>query len=235
MIGILGPTPIRHATAAMLASQAQIAAGGVFLPGVIPGASSQPADLTKELAPNAYNAEILRQMELMRTINRSRNGEWKNGAPGSTRYDITGANTKGSGSEPWLFMPSNGRPFHFQQAANCPAPGTSDFAVVSFVVPNGWNAALWGIANVYTAAGFDEGSGDLIWRISVDGAYAPGFDAITTTLGNTSDSRKLQGPIIAKGNQLVVYTVSVSATAPFPTGLAAKIICTFDGWIYPQV
>ena len=206
----------------------------------------QPIDLTVQAPPNQYNAAIAQEMQLTRQM-----VAVLKGAPASNGSNGSTSNTSGTDSQtititgpggsaapsaaPWLNMPQNGRPFHYQLAVNCPAPGTDDFVVVSLIVPNGWKAAIWSISNNYTAAGFDEGSGDLIWRISVDGAYSPGFDSITTTLGKITEPRKLQGPIIAESNQVIAYTVTVAAGAPFPTGAAAKIICSFDGWIYPEV
>lgn len=154
--------------------------------------------------------------------------------PKGTSWGAAAAGGVAAGSPPWEVMPPNGRPFHYQQAVSCPALGTNDFAVISFVVPTGWNAAIKAIANLYTSAGFVEGSNDLIWRIDVDGVYLPGFDSITTTLGSTDQSRRLEGAILAKSNELVRYTVSVAAAASIPVGVGNNVICAIDGWFYPE-
>ena len=239
MIGIVNNAP--NEAALMAAAQLQLPVSGQAMTAsgapvvTVPGATIQPLDLTKEQPPNSYNDEIAQEEWLYRHAIRSTAGRWNNGTPGSTTYKVDGPGGSGASFSPWLHMPLNGRPFHYQTAVNCPAPGSNDFSVLSFIVPPGWSAAIWGVSNLYTGAGFDQGSGDLIWRISVDGAFSPGFDSIQTTLGGINESRQLQGPIIAEGGQLVNYSVSVSAGAPFPTGLAAKIVCAFDGWIYPSL
>jgi len=173
---------------------------------------------------NAFNIALVNNARTAQQAIRPRGTSW--GA--SAGADISG------GNPPWEVMPPNGRPFHYQQAVSCPALGTSDFAVLSFLVPTGWNAAIKAIANLYTSAGFVEGSLDLIWRIDVDGVYLPGFDNITTTLGSTDQSSKLEGAILAKSNELVRYTVSVAAAAAIPVGAGNNIICAIDGWFYPE-
>jgi hypothetical protein len=179
---------------------------------------------------NRYNNAIVDQARAAQRAIRPKGTAWGAAAASSS----SPAAPAGLAAPPWEVMPPNGRPFHYQQAVACPALGTNDFAVVSFLVPTGWNAAIKAIANLYTSAGFVEGSGDLIWRIDVDGVYLPGFDAITTTLGSTDQARRLEGAILAKSNELVRYTVSVAAGAGIPVGAGNNIICAIDGWFYPE-
>lgn len=175
---------------------------------------------------NQYNVAIVNNAIAAQKAIRPKGTSWGAGGFGQANAS--------AGSPPWEVMPPNGRPFHYQQAVSCPALGTNDFAVLSFLVPTGWNAAIKAIANIYTSAGFVEGSSDLIWRIDVDGVYLPGFDNITTTLGSTDQSRRLEGAILAKSNELVRYTISVAAAASIPVGTGNNIICSIDGWFYPE-
>ena len=141
----------------------------------------------------------------------------------------------GSMAAPWDAMPAVGRPFHHEQVVNCPAPGTADFSVLSVPVPFGWVMAIKAIHCRYTGSGFQDGSGDLIWRLSVDGAYLPGYDNLTTTQGSSGQPRGLgEAAILASSNQLVRFTVSVDAGAGIPTGSAAQIVCILDGWYFPE-
>lgn len=201
---------------------------------------------------NFYNRVLAHQADLSRRANRHKDnpngaigrgvggansgsgyGPEHGGGPTSVTVETTGQN-RFEIQPPYLTMPETGRPFHFQEAIACPAAGTDDFPVVSFFVPLGWKASIKAVANAFIGTGFDEGSGDLIWRIDIDQAYMPGFERITTSLGTINDSRDLRAPLIAQGGQLVRYTVSVSATAPFGTGSASRILCCFDGYFYPE-
>jgi hypothetical protein len=181
---------------------------------------------------NAFNVDLVNNAALAQKVKRPKGNSW--GSSSESSSSVSSIAGGGAIAPPWEVMPPNGRPFHYQQAVACPALGTNDYAVVSFLVPTGWNAAIKAIANLYTSAGFIEGSGDLIWRIDVDGVYLPGFDAITTTLGSTDQARRLEGAILAKSNELVRYTVSVAAAAPIPVGTGNNIICAIDGWFYPE-
>ncbi|HBY64725.1 MAG TPA: hypothetical protein DEH78_33305 [Solibacterales bacterium] len=183
--------------------------------------------------PTPGNAELSRLASLARHA--VRNKQILSGSGAGSGSTSGGAAAAGSGFPPYEVMPPGGRPFHYQAAVNCPAPGTSNFVVTSFRVPIGWTAAIRSIANQYIGSGFVEGSGDLIWRVSVDGAYQPGFENITTSLGAADQPRRLEGVILAGSNQLVEYSVSVDAAFAGGTGAAGKVVCGLFGWFYPEV
>ena len=153
-----------------------------------------------------------------------------------------GLNTAGYGMQlfsqyavnPIETMPDNGKEFHYQAPIPTPALGLSDVTVVEFYVPDGWIAVIKKVSNDYANNSFQEGSGDLIWRVDVDGVYPPGYENITTRLGSLQHPRCLAGAILAMSGQRVRYTVSVSATAGIPVGNTAYTICSFDGYFVPQ-
>lgn len=131
---------------------------------------------------------------------------------------------------PWLAMPENGSPLFYLNVVPTPAAGTEDYAVVSFRVPAGFRAAMNRIRHRYIGPAFSEGSGDLIWRIAVDGAHAPGYDNMTVQVGADS-FEEISGAIIADSGQLVEYTVSVAAAANLGD---SKILSGIQGHFYPQ-
>lgn len=193
--------------------------------------------------PNAYNAAIDQLWALWHP-----NGD--NQKPSSTGTGTGTGNNSGTGNQqegygnslfsayannPIDMMPDNGLPLHFAAAIDTPAPGTSDTQVIAFVVPDGWIAVIKATFNSYQNNAFQEGSGDLIWRIDIDGTYAPGFDAITTTLGSVQYPRPIIGAMIATSGQTVRYTVSVDAGTGIPTGSSVKVICGFDGYFVPEL
>jgi hypothetical protein len=120
-------------------------------------------------------------------------------------------------------------PFFYTATVATPAAGTVDSPVVSFRVPAGYEAFINSIQNKYTGPGFTDGSNDLIWRIAVDGNYAPGFDNLNVTVG-VGDLQKLSAPIIAQPHQLVEYRISVAATA----ALGQNTTCTLEGYFKPK-
>jgi len=182
------------------------------------------ADIHLEGPGNAFNVALIQNAQRAQRAVRPKANAWGSSA------SMNGL----AGNPPWEVMPPNGRSFHYQQPVICPPLGTTDFAVLSFLVPTGWNAAIKAVANLYTSAGFVEGSGDLIWRIDVDGVFLPGFNNITTTLGSADQPRRIEGAILAKSNELVRYTVSVDAGASVPVGAGNNIICAIDGWFWPE-
>lgn len=182
-----------------------------------------PAD--GQHTPNEYNAVL--QSELAWANRAIRSGSGFNAGAGSGSGP---APSPAKDAMPHLFMPANAQPLFYQQAVDVPVPGTSKYRVLSFRVPPGFKASVQRIRNIYTGPGFTEGSGKLLWHISVDGVFAPGFDSIITTLGD-GQFQDLPAPLTAGPGQLVEYLVSVDAGA---AGLGEKTICGFQGYLYPE-
>jgi len=149
---------------------------------------------------------------------------------------VVGITAAGAGATPpWEAMPATGKAFHHEQVVDTPAVGTSDYAVVAVTVPYGWTMAIKDIHCRYMGSGFQDGSGDLIWRLSVDDAFQPGYDDIRTSLGSAGQPYSLgSAAILAYSNQLVKFTVSVDAGTGIPTGSAAQLLCMIGGWYYPE-
>lgn len=132
---------------------------------------------------------------------------------------------------PWLTMPANGVPFRVAQAIETPADGSSAVNV-SYTVPQGYQATIRALAVSYTEAMFLEGEGMLTWRLSIDGAYAQGYDAITTTIGSPSNPAEIQGAIRVGSGQTVEIEVDHATGSALPAG-GTKCIAVLAGWLYP--
>lgn len=135
---------------------------------------------------------------------------------------------------PLVEMPATGRPLHYTASLATPAPGSNDTEILSFIAPAGYIAIVKRIAQRYMPAGWVQGSTDLIFRVSVDGAFAPGFDNMTTQLGSESDPYHISGAIIVKANQTYKHTISVDAGFAGPTGAGNNVIVVADGWLVPE-
>lgn len=169
-------------------------------------------------APNSYDDYLQRHTEQQRSITRA---AWVMGSSGQ----LVPQADANAGIPPWEIMPANGRPMRFETIVPAPVMGTMDYPVVSFSVPAGYTAAIKRHRHAYIGAGFNEGSGELIWRISVDGINAPGYDNMTTT----AQDEEIMGAILAQSGQLVEYTISV-----FGAALPDDILCGLRGFFYPQ-
>jgi hypothetical protein len=118
-----------------------------------------------------------------------------------------------------------------------PAIG-STAVIISFKVPIGRNGVIQKVANNFVGGGWTEGTGDVIWRILIDGAPPPGamsYDAIPASLGSPANPVGIPGFRIFENQLLTVVGFNNPAG---PGGgivvagqrLGARII----GFLYPR-
>lgn len=95
----------------------------------------------------------------------------------------------------WLFPPSQWENIDQIAYSLLPAIGAT-VTIISYVVPAGRNAIIQKVANNFVGGGFVEGTGDLIWRILVDGTPPPGatnYDNIVDSLGSPVSPTQIPG------------------------------------------
>jgi hypothetical protein len=83
----------------------------------------------------------------------------------------------------WLYPPSQWENVDQLNYVAMPAVG-ADATIITFQVPTGRNGVIQKVANNFVGAGWTEGSGDLVWRILVDGATPPGANSYQNILGS---------------------------------------------------
>lgn len=154
-------------------------------------------------------------------------GVFKPGASSSSPYA-----TEDTSETPWLIMPANGVPFRQAAAIDTPAAG-STATIVSYTVPQGFQATVRALAVVYEDALFVQGAGDLTWRLAIDNAYAQGYDSITTSIGSPANPAEIQGAIRVASGQTIEIEVDHAASSSLPAG-GTKCIAVIAGWLYPQ-
>lgn len=150
---------------------------------------------------------------------------------------------------PWVSMPSEGRTFQpigIQPLTAFQTLGVFnglDTVVLQMRVPLGYDGVISDIVCLFTGSGFDEGSGDITWRLAADylldstGAiptarYLRDLGNITTTLGSlTQPSPIPRGGFRVFSNDLVTFWASIAATATVANG---NVITRVKGWIYPR-
>jgi hypothetical protein len=131
----------------------------------------------------------------------------------------------------WIDFPINGQYFTYPGVIDTPALGSNFTAVLSFLVPPGWDGVIRKHSWNYTGVGFVQGNGDLTFSVRVAGAMVKTYSAVQTEIGSPQQPRDTF--IIVRENQLVEYLVSVDAGAGIP--IAGTFIIAFaDGWFRPR-
>ncbi len=137
---------------------------------------------------------------------------------------------------PWIYPPTNWENIDQINYALLPAIG-STVTIISYVVPPGRNGIINKVACNFVGGGWVEGSGDILWRILVDGTPPPGatsYDAILASLGSPASPTGISGFRIFE-NQ-VVTAVAFNNPAGASGGVVVagqRVGARFVGWNYP--
>jgi hypothetical protein len=113
-----------------------------------------------------------------------------------------------------------------------PAPGASAVTVISYTVPRSKMAFIRYLSISHFGGNDPSGSGQVIWRVLVNGGGLRGLNQLTATFGTFAAPKSLTAPIIATENDTISVTVEVPSTfAPMSGG--AGTAATFDGFTMP--
>lgn len=109
-----------------------------------------------------------------------------------------------------------------------PAPGAAAVDILSFTVPPGWHGRIAKLAVVHVGGNFIDGSGNVIWRVKVNGAGVQGMENLQSEVGTYAQPADIYLPIFE--GDLVEVTVEIPAAQPAINGTtAARLV----GWFYP--
>lgn len=115
--------------------------------------------------------------------------------------------------------------------ATLPAVG-ADVTILSFTVPIGRNGVINKIACNFVGGGWVEGSGDVVWRILVDGAPPPGatsYNSIIASAGSPANPVKISGFRVFE-NQLITLIARNVAIIPAGQLVGGRLM----GYYYPR-
>ncbi len=135
---------------------------------------------------------------------------------------------------PWVHMPALGEQFNIVASIECPAADGVDNTIQSFTCPVGYEGALWAVAHGYVGTGYIEASGDVLWRISINGRYPRGFDSIPLQLGSHFGPWSLPAPIRFGASETITYTVAVPNGSAVATGAGNYVFGVLAGYIWPS-
>ena len=141
--------------------------------------------------------------------------------------DSVATPTEYGGMPPWKVAPDGYQPFDYATSIAMPAQGV-DTAIVSFFVPQGMDGVIVRIANDFSGVGFQDGVGDLAWRIFRDQSAVQGYDAITVRLGNVYNPGTIDPGIRVRSGQLVKLMVN-----NVTNNLAGNCPGRLGGYFYP--
>ncbi len=112
-----------------------------------------------------------------------------------------------------------------------PLPGAGPIDVLSFTVPTGSDGVIKKLAIVHIGGGVIDGTGNVVWRVLVNGAAVRGYQDATSQVG--AYSQPLDTFIPVYENDLVQITAEVPAGQPaMPVGdtTAARAM----GYFFPK-
>jgi len=118
-----------------------------------------------------------------------------------------------------------------------PAIG-STVIIISFTVPIGRNGIIRKVANNFVGGGWTEGTGDIVWRILVDGTPPPGatsYDTINASLGSPANPVDIPGFRVYE-NQVVTLQAFNNPGGPNGGVIVAgqRVGGRLIGYLYPR-
>jgi hypothetical protein len=137
----------------------------------------------------------------------------------------------------WLYPPTQWENVDIIAYALLPAIGAT-VTILQFQVPLGRNGVIKGIANNFVGGGWVEGTGDVVWKLLIDGAAPPNansYGAIPASLGSPANPVAIAGFRIFE-NQVISFVGFNNPAGPdggvVPAGqrLGARIL----GYLYPR-
>lgn len=137
----------------------------------------------------------------------------------------------------WIDPPSNWENIDQIAYGLLPAIG-STVIILTFIVPPGRNGVINRIANNFVGGGWVEGSGDVIWKILVDGAPPPAatsYASISASLGSPANPVPISGFRIFDGQTITVTAFNNPAGPDGGVVVAGQRVgARLLGFLYPE-
>lgn len=133
---------------------------------------------------------------------------------------------------PWGPYPIGHIPYDVIGAIQIPVVGSGDVIVPfspSLVVPPGADGVIVSYSLNFQGGGFDQGSGDIVWKILRNNQPIRNFDFITTERGSLQSPRTI--------NNVRIYStdiLSITVNHVSNPGLNGQITAALTGYFYPQ-
>jgi hypothetical protein len=137
----------------------------------------------------------------------------------------------------WLYPPVSWENIDLLAYTLLPAIG-STVTILSFQVPIGRNGVINKVACNFVGGGWVEGTGDVVWRILVDGAPPPGatsYDTILASIGSPAQPVGISGFRIFE-NQVITVVAFNNPAGPDGGVIVAgqRVGARLCGHLYPR-
>lgn len=113
-----------------------------------------------------------------------------------------------------------------------PAVGAGPLVVIKYVVQPGLMAVINKLAVVHVGGNPPDGTGNVVWRVLINGAGIDGLNNLTSQVGTYAQPNDFV--FMAIENDIVTVTVEVPAGQP-PMPAGTTTAARFHGWTYPLV
>lgn len=151
------------------------------------------------------------------------------GGPGTSRPCVNTPDAQGVTAEyPWLYPPVDAQDFRQQNAIASPAVNVNT-EVFGFQVPLGWDGIIRRIQMCFIGAGFEPGSGDIVWRLVIDSRPVNYYGAVISQIGTPSAPDPLDFGIIIRSGSRVSFQVEISNGLLVPN---TRVLCGACGWYW---
>lgn len=138
----------------------------------------------------------------------------------------------------WIDPPANWLNIDSLAYALLPAIG-STVTILTIAVPLGYNGVIKKVANNFVGGGWVEGTGDVIWKILVDGGGIPGansYSSIVASLGSPANPVELPGGFRIFENQVLTLIAFNNPGGPNGGVVVAgqRVGGRLVGYLYPR-
>jgi len=130
---------------------------------------------------------------------------------------------------PWYYPPPKFQSFDKQGVVPTPAIGTT-VPIFSLQVPQGYASVARRLSINIIGPGFVQGSGSLVFSITVDNAPYKNYASILTEFGSPQIPRDTDGILANSGQVYRVNVLNVSYAA-----LGTNVVASLGGWFYPDI
>lgn len=131
---------------------------------------------------------------------------------------------------PWFYPPPSFRAFDIQTNTTVatPAVGTSSIVLES-LVPTGFSRVIRGLSINLIGPGFVQGSGTMVFQVTVDNAPVKGYGQVTTELGSVQFPRITYGILANSGQTVRIIASNIGYVAG-----GTNVIGSIVGYDYPK-
>ena len=140
------------------------------------------------------------------------------------------ANPAVTSQRPWITEPMGSIPFDEPGGltlGTTPTPG-NDQPVLKMTCPQGFDGVIKFISNNISDTTFENFSGNLVWKILINGRPTRNFGNIQAQKGTVSQGRMIS-PIRIFSGDIITYTVQYAAGT-----VAGQVVCSLTGYYYPS-